>query len=204
MPGLDTRAWGEQADSLLGEASKKQYCSVATQAEAKLREALHRCGELAASHLDETPKPDRLRTAVCCQLLRDLSQHAGPFAAVLKTICDELVRHCIWSVKCPAFTSLTPCARRSRRLRGSAVSMLEQEHNADCTRGRRFAQSTALSLRRTMAAESQTSCRTSAWRSASRRRTCTTHSSTRTSGALLTSKVMHWAACKRSYGCVQL
>lgn len=114
LPGLETRAWGQQAETLLCGVSKRQYCSVATHAEAKLREALHRCGELAASHLDEDPKPDRLRTAVCCQLLRDLSQHAGPFAAVLKTICDELVRvPCLPSKPC---SSTTPCARVQRLL----------------------------------------------------------------------------------------
>jgi hypothetical protein len=83
--------------------AKSGYRSIANEFETRLREALHRCDELSAAHLNDRPKPDKLRTAVCCRLLQELSQQAGPFSALLGTLNKELVRVCIvypaWKIK---------------------------------------------------------------------------------------------------------
>jgi hypothetical protein len=94
VPGLQLRAWGEQAADVTASLSDTRYRSVAVQAEIRLREALERCSAATGAHLDagKVRTPHRLRTAVCSKLLQELSDLAGPFCGVLQTLCHELVR----------------------------------------------------------------------------------------------------------------
>jgi hypothetical protein len=108
--------WGDQGTKVTERLTASKYRSVATQAEVKLREALDRCSELTGSHLEAEQKPHKLRTAVSCQLLQELSVLGGPFSGVLTTLCHELVgahgfespSHRLWlsrsSCTCPLHT----------------------------------------------------------------------------------------------------
>ena len=93
VPGLQLRSWGEQATHITANLVQERHCSVATQLEVRLREALEQCNTAAAAHLtDESLRgPHKMRTAVCCHVLRELASLAGPFSGVLRTLSHELV-----------------------------------------------------------------------------------------------------------------
>ena len=95
VPGLQVRLWGSQGSDILSSLTHSKYQSVVTELEVRLREALDKCDAATAAHLrtcSDERTPHKLRTAVCCQLLQELSKMAGPFCGVLKTLCQELVR----------------------------------------------------------------------------------------------------------------
>lgn len=73
--------------------SSDKYKSLALHAEVKLAEALERCTRVCptAYTSEGEEKPNKLKTAVCCQLLGEFAELCGPFSAVLRSIKDELV-----------------------------------------------------------------------------------------------------------------
>lgn len=63
-------------------------------AQVKLAEALERCERVSPATVTTggEEKPNRLKTAVCCQLLGEFAALCGPFSGALKSLRDELVR----------------------------------------------------------------------------------------------------------------
>ncbi|KAK9823405.1 hypothetical protein WJX72_002526 [[Myrmecia] bisecta] len=91
---LSTQDWQAQAEQLTQGVNAPSYRSLAVYAQVKLTEALDKCDQASPPRLaeDDTVLPDRLRTAVCCQLLAELCGMCGAFAPVLRTIQQELVK----------------------------------------------------------------------------------------------------------------
>ena len=63
----------------------------------KLAEALEKCLRVSPPTFTKAgdERPNKLRTAVCCQLLGEFADLCGPFTEVLRTLRDELVRVCV-------------------------------------------------------------------------------------------------------------
>ena len=59
----------------------------------KLAEALEKCLRVSPPTFTKAgdERPNKLRTAVCCQLLGEFADLCGPFTEVLRTLRDELV-----------------------------------------------------------------------------------------------------------------
>ena len=92
LPGVQVRLWDAQGTQQSGSLSELRYRSLATHIDVKLREHLDQCAQATAAHLDGPDRqPHKLRTSVCCQMLRELSQLPGPFSSPLQTLCTELV-----------------------------------------------------------------------------------------------------------------
>ena len=76
MGGLVTldgmrRGWESQAKDVTGDlATSEKFVSIALHAEVKLKEALERCMRVSPPALAPggEEKPNRLKTAVCCQV----------------------------------------------------------------------------------------------------------------------------------------
>ncbi|KAG2492242.1 hypothetical protein HYH03_009486 [Edaphochlamys debaryana] len=92
---FEVRSWSLQAKEITSDlASSDKYKSLALHAEVKLAEALERCervSPLATAPTGEE-RPNKLRTAVACQLLGEFAELCGPFAGVLATLRDELLK----------------------------------------------------------------------------------------------------------------
>lgn len=74
----------------------------------RLAEALERCSQAGPPEWDEQllgggPPPNRLRTAICCQILGELAELAGPLSNVLTSLRAELVRSCYSGYLAPEF-----------------------------------------------------------------------------------------------------
>eukprot|EP00892_Ulva_mutabilis_P006916 jgi/Ulvmu1/4597/UM002_0326.1 len=91
IPGLKKRLWHEQSQAVTENLQQVKSRSISTIAQVKLQEALHQCSVIAGSSNDENGKPHRLRTAVCCKLLEELSALAGPYSNMLQILSKEMV-----------------------------------------------------------------------------------------------------------------
>lgn len=96
LPSVKMQDWQAQAASSVKEVTMEKFRSVALYAEVKLAEALNRvrAAKIKASggEMPDEEGPDRLRTAVCVQILCELCEMTGPLAPVLAKIRDELVQ----------------------------------------------------------------------------------------------------------------
>ena len=101
IPGLKTRSWKEQSGTITDNLKETKSRSPSTIAQVRLQEALHQCSLASGCSAAGDGKPHRIRTAVCCKLLEELSALAGPYANMLQILCKEMVCSC---------TSGTPCA----------------------------------------------------------------------------------------------
>ncbi|GAX74229.1 hypothetical protein CEUSTIGMA_g1678.t1 [Chlamydomonas eustigma] len=93
--GIEVKCWEYQAREITAEiAASDKYKSIALHAEVKLAEALEKCDRVSPTVLtkDGEERPNRLRTAVCCQLLGEFAELCGPFAAVLSNLRDHLLK----------------------------------------------------------------------------------------------------------------
>lgn len=91
----EVRDWRSQAVGVTKDGpSAERFKSLAVHAETKLHEALKRCDELCPPSYtkDGAERPNKLKTAVCCQLLGEFGELCGPFAPVLKQMRDELIK----------------------------------------------------------------------------------------------------------------
>ncbi|KXZ49013.1 hypothetical protein GPECTOR_23g102 [Gonium pectorale] len=91
----DVRPWSRQAKEITSDlTASDKYKSLALHAEVKLAEALERCERVSPT--TQTPtgeeRPNKLRTAVACQLLGEFAELCGPFSGVLTTLRDELIK----------------------------------------------------------------------------------------------------------------
>ncbi|KAJ9516094.1 hypothetical protein QJQ45_024521, partial [Haematococcus lacustris] len=96
-PGFEVKDWEAQArDITTDSASSEKFKSLALHAEVKLAEALERCNRVHPTvySSEGEERPNKLRTAVSCQLLGEFAELCGPFAQVLRHIRDELVSWC--------------------------------------------------------------------------------------------------------------
>ncbi|KAL6758088.1 hypothetical protein V8C86DRAFT_2608914 [Haematococcus lacustris] len=101
-PGFEVKDWEAQArDITTDSASSEKFKSLALHAEVKLAEALERCNRVHPTvySSEGEERPNKLRTAVSCQLLGEFAELCGPFAQVLRHIRDELVK-AIYSSVC--------------------------------------------------------------------------------------------------------
>ncbi|GFH13853.1 uncharacterized protein HaLaN_09809 [Haematococcus lacustris] len=101
-PGFEVKDWEAQARDITTEsASSEKFKSLALHAEVKLAEALERCNRVHPTvySSEGEERPNKLRTAVSCQLLGEFAELCGPFAQVLRHIRDELVK-AIYSSVC--------------------------------------------------------------------------------------------------------
>ncbi|GFR44384.1 hypothetical protein Agub_g5604, partial [Astrephomene gubernaculifera] len=92
---FDVRGWSRQAKEITADlTASDKYKSLALHAEVRLAEALERCervspvGHTAAGE----ERPNKLRTAVACQLLGEFAELCGPFSGVLLRLREELLR----------------------------------------------------------------------------------------------------------------
>jgi hypothetical protein len=99
----EVKEWDEQgAELLAGLTGSEKFKSLAVHAHVKLAEALERCSRLCPSAYtpDGDPKPNKLKAAVCCQLLGDIAGLCGPMEGPLKRIEQELVSSKLTGVWC--------------------------------------------------------------------------------------------------------
>ncbi|GLC45208.1 hypothetical protein PLESTB_000724800 [Pleodorina starrii] len=92
---FDVRGWSRQAKEITSDlTASDKYKSLALHAEVKLAEALERCERVSpVSHTSSgEERPNKLRTAVACQLLGEFAEFCGPFSGVLTTLRDELLK----------------------------------------------------------------------------------------------------------------
>ncbi|KAF5835820.1 hypothetical protein DUNSADRAFT_6854 [Dunaliella salina] len=129
----EVKDWAAQGRDITSEVTcSEKYKSLALHAEVKLAEALERCTRLCpdAYNSDGEEKPNKLKTAVCCQLLGEFAELCGPFGSALKTIRDELVQ----SIYSPLYVSdrgllvfdQIPWFKVAERLEGEKEMMLEE------------------------------------------------------------------------------
>lgn len=179
VPGVQLRLWGSQGSDIFDSLSSPKHQSAVTELEVKLREALDKCNEATSAHLHEEGTergPHKLRTAVCCQLLQELSHMAGPYSGVLKKLCHELVR---------LYDSTSLC---------SCIPMQDPHHSmpanslaccCDVTNSllhlRRWRPYIATAMLQMWAAALWTSCPSLLWQTSSKRRTRISWSSKRPS-----------------------
>ena len=91
---IGVRTWDFQAREITADISTSdRYKSIALHAEVRLAEALEKAMRVSptTTFAAGEEKPNKLRTAVCCQLLGEFAELCGPFVNVLKTLRDELV-----------------------------------------------------------------------------------------------------------------
>jgi hypothetical protein len=91
---IGVRTWDFQAREITSDISTSdRYKSIALHAEVRLAEALEKAMRVSPTSTSTSgeERPNKLRTAVCCQLLGEFSDLCGPFSTVLKTLRDELV-----------------------------------------------------------------------------------------------------------------
>lgn len=93
IPGMKSRSWKEQSEAITEKLQEAKSRSPATVANVRLHEALHQCSLMSGCSVTQDAKPHRLRTAVCCKLLEELSTLAGPYADMLQILCKELVSY---------------------------------------------------------------------------------------------------------------
>ncbi|PNW73319.1 hypothetical protein CHLRE_14g627650v5 [Chlamydomonas reinhardtii] len=145
---FDVRSWSRQARDITSDlAASDKYKSLALHAEVKLAEALERCERV--SPLAHTPageeRPNKLRTAVACQLLGEFAELCGPFAGVLTRLRDELLKG-LYSTQYAsergglAFDQL-PWFSVAERLERDKQAMVEER---DAVKGQMEAQAEAL------------------------------------------------------------
>lgn len=92
---MEVKDWESQARDITADVtSSDKYKSIALHAEVKLAEALERCTRVCPTAYtpEGDEKPNKLKTAVCCQLLGEFADLCGPFAGVLRSIKTELIR----------------------------------------------------------------------------------------------------------------
>ncbi|MEW5314025.1 MAG: hypothetical protein WDW38_005553 [Sanguina aurantia] len=93
-PSLNVKNWQSQGTDITRELTgSERFQSLALHAEVKLTEALERAERVSpATMLNGEERPNKLRTAVCCQLLAEFAELCGPFGSVLRSIREELVK----------------------------------------------------------------------------------------------------------------
>ncbi|EFJ52972.1 hypothetical protein VOLCADRAFT_102592 [Volvox carteri f. nagariensis] len=92
---FDVRGWSRQAKEITSDLTgSDKYKSLALHAEVKLAEALERCERVSPVTRSSSgeERPNKLRTAVACQLLGEFAELCGPFSGVLITLRDELLK----------------------------------------------------------------------------------------------------------------
>ncbi|KAG1666393.1 hypothetical protein FOA52_006502 [Chlamydomonas sp. UWO 241] len=92
--GVEAKDWEAQAKEITSDMiTSEKYKSLALHAEVKLAEALERCERVSPASVSTSgnDKPNRLKTAVCCQLLGEFAELCGPFAGALRSLRDELL-----------------------------------------------------------------------------------------------------------------
>ncbi|GIL93231.1 hypothetical protein Vretimale_8150 [Volvox reticuliferus] len=92
---FDVRGWSRQAKEITSDLTgSDKYKSLALHAEVKLAEALERCERVSPVTRTSSgeERPNKLRTAVACQLLGEFAELCGPFSGVLTTLRDELLK----------------------------------------------------------------------------------------------------------------
>eukprot|EP00798_Chlamydomonas_sp_ICE-L_P026371 gene26371-17465_t len=92
---FEVKGWESLAKEITHDVTQSdKYKSIALHAEVKLAEALEKsarvCPTTHAPGGEE--RPNKLKTAVCCQLLGEFAGLCGPFSSVLKNIRDELLK----------------------------------------------------------------------------------------------------------------
>ncbi|KAG2448090.1 hypothetical protein HYH02_007115 [Chlamydomonas schloesseri] len=92
---FDVRPWSRQAKEITSDlTASDKYKSLALHAEVKLAEALERCERVSplTHNAAGEERPNKLRTAVACQLLGEFAELCGPFSGVLTQLRDELLK----------------------------------------------------------------------------------------------------------------
>ncbi|KAG2431074.1 hypothetical protein HXX76_009607 [Chlamydomonas incerta] len=145
---FDVRSWSRQARDITSDlTASDKYKSLALHAEVKLAEALERCERVSplAHTAAGEERPNKLRTAVACQLLGEFAELCGPFSGVLTQLRDELLKG-LYSPQYAsergglAFDQL-PWFSVAERLERDKEAMLEER---DAVKGQMEAQAGAL------------------------------------------------------------